>query len=218
MNKEYKIFLKEYDKLMISYNNDLEKALEKARDKSHTLSILEGQYHQLYRKSEQTLIDADLNNFFRTFDEALSMDKTLSEADAFKNNFQTYDAECNKENALLLANHKAIKDFKIIIMKKMTETSQTNISDKKPKIKYWIGTESTEFVQLIYGLIEAGRLQSKNKTEMVETIADFLGIELSKEWQSNLSKSVHDRNNDYEPKIFKDILTGWLTYSKSLNK
>jgi hypothetical protein len=215
MNKEYKIFLKEHERLMNSYNNELEKALEKARHKGVTLGIIEGQYHQLFRKSEQTLIDADLNNFFRTYEEALSMDKTLAEEDAFKISFQNCDAECNKENAILLAKHKALKDFKIIIMKKMTETSQSNISDKKPRIKYWIGTESTEFVQLIYGLIEAGRLQSKNKTEMVETIADFLGVELAKDWQSNLSKSVHERNNDYEPQIFTDLKNGWGRYSNN---
>ena len=85
-------------------------------------------------------------------------------------------------------------------------------TEKTVDSKYWIGTEETEFVQLIYALVEAGRLRRKNKTIMVMKIATFLGIELSKNWDSNLSKSKNERNYDYKPAIFEDLLQGWKRY------
>jgi hypothetical protein len=216
MNKAYNLYLKEHERLLKSHNDKLETALIKARDKQHTLRIIEGQFHQYFRKSEQTLINANLHNFFKTFEETLSMDSSLSDADAFKTSFRSCESEFNKENAILLATHKAFIDFKKAIRLKQEIMSNKDKPTEKLETKYWIGTESTEFVQLMYGLIEAKKLQNNNIVHMIEDVANFMGITLSKNWQSNKSSSIHNRNNDYEPSIFNDLKNGWERYASKM--
>lgn len=78
----------------------------------------------------------------------------------------------------------------------------------KPKSKiFWKGENDTEFVQLIYSLIESNRIEyNGTKTEVIADLASFLNFDISKNWEKLLSKSINESNADYEPKIFKNLL------------
>jgi len=96
--------------------------------------------------------------------------------------------------------------------------SDNAIHDDLPKqtgIK-WIGQNKTEFVQLIYSLYHAELITNETKeiTKLVVDIANFFNIDLGNNWQSNLSKSKNDRNNDYIPQIFDRIKNAFIKYSK----
>jgi hypothetical protein len=76
----------------------------------------------------------------------------------------------------------------------------------------------TEFVQLIYALHGAGYLNNGKGeiTKIVESLAGVLGVALSKNWQSNLSASVHRSNRDYQPSIFSKIAEAYSEYADKL--
>ena len=40
----------------------------------------------------------------------------------------------------------------------------------------------------------------------------FFNFPLTKNWRDNLSSSINNTKNDYEPDIFKNIQSGWDTY------
>jgi len=84
----------------------------------------------------------------------------------------------------------------------------------------WTGSRNNnnEFVQLIYGLHEAGYLNEGNGeiTKIVESLASILKISLGKGWQSNLSSSIHKSKKDYEPPVFEKIKQAYLRYADDL--
>ena len=100
--------------------------------------------------------------------------------------------------------------------------SSVNIEKRKPvtNIK-WTSENITEFTQLVYGLYHSGHLtNSENEiTKLVEDVATVFNLNLTKNWQGNLSKSIHKSDNDYEPKIFKAIESAFKKYMDTqLNK
>ena len=84
----------------------------------------------------------------------------------------------------------------------------------------WTGSRDNknDFVQLIYGLHQAGYLNkgSGEITKIVETLADILKVDLGKNWQSNLSSSIHKSKHGYEPPIFNKIRLAYLRYTDDL--
>jgi hypothetical protein len=219
MNKEYKMFLNEYNSLMQTYNNELETALKGAGDKKRALSLYYGKYKQAFFQNEKILIKLNsINHFFKDMEDLQALDASLSTPVAFKQTFKVNDVDCNEENIKIIAKNKALIDILNIMDEKAKEMIDNHNLDKLPGSNYWIGEETTEFVQLMYALIESGRLQSNNKIEMITNIANFLGIVLAKNWRSNNSKSVHNRNNDYEPSIFKELQQGWQKYNSNQMK
>lgn len=97
--------------------------------------------------------------------------------------------------------------------------SKTATSKNSMKMK-WTGSEinKTEFVQLIYGLHEAGLIDNGKGeiTKITEALAETFGLDLGKNWQSNLSASIHKANMEYQPPIFDKIKDAYLKYSKKL--
>lgn len=96
---------------------------------------------------------------------------------------------------------------------------KTGIKSSKPALTYkiqWTGKKDNknEFVQLIYGLYEAGLLnEGKGEiTKIVKSLAEVLDVKLSDNWQSNHSKSIHNANRDYEPAIFDQIKEAYKSY------
>lgn len=84
----------------------------------------------------------------------------------------------------------------------------------------WTGEKNNknEFVQLIYALHQA-KLINEGKgeiTRIVETLAEAFNLQLGHNWQSNLSGSIHKRNRDYEPPIFKTIERAYKDYTSHL--
>lgn len=88
-----------------------------------------------------------------------------------------------------------------------------------PIIK-WTGSKDNknEFVQLIYGLHQAGLINTGKGeiTKIVEALAEAFQVELSKNWQSNHSASIHKAKSNYEPPIFKKIKEAYKDYSDKL--
>jgi hypothetical protein len=103
---------------------------------------------------------------------------------------------------------------------KQTPLAELNSANRSSTIK-WNRENITEFTQLIYGLFHSGYLSNNENeiTKLVEDVAKAFNIELSKNWQSNLSKSIHKSNNDYNPAIFKEIENGYKKYANNqINK
>ena len=105
------------------------------------------------------------------------------------------------------------------------EIKKSKQSSVKPTVKYnikWSGKKDNknEFVQLIYGLHEAGYLNGGKGeiTKMVEILAEVFDVKLGEQWQSNLSKSIHNSNADYEPAIFEEIKSAFNAYSAKKRK
>lgn len=111
-----------------------------------------------------------------------------------------------------------IKDRLPLLSIKVDKTSHAENITLYPVI--WTGSRNNnnEFVQLIYGLHEAGYLNEGNGeiTKIVESLASILKISLGKGWQSNLSSSVHKSKKDYEPLVFEKIKQAYLRYADDL--
>jgi len=80
----------------------------------------------------------------------------------------------------------------------------------------WIGTNQTEFVQFVYALYEAKLITNDEDkiTYLVRQLAEIFQVDLGKNWQSSLTKSITERNYDYEPKIFIKLQEGFKSYVK----
>ncbi len=98
-----------------------------------------------------------------------------------------------------------------------------NQKEKTVSLKHaikWTGSEKNknEFVQLIYGLHEAGLINDGKGeiTKITETLAEILGLDLGKNWQSNLSASIHKAKMEYQPPIFDTIKNAYLKYAEKL--
>lgn len=96
----------------------------------------------------------------------------------------------------------------------------SEINSNNPVLIKWTGSRENrnEFVQLIYGLHSSGFINNGKGeiTKIVESLASIFDLELSKNWQSNHSSSIHKSKNDYEPKIFNSIKDAYKDYTMSL--
>jgi len=123
----------------------------------------------------------------------------------FFNEYNQTEIDINKEDdlfeRLFPVNNKKEEQVKLL------EDNQSNIK--------WLGKNKTEFVQLIYSLFHANLITNDTNeiTEIVKDMAKFFKIDLSKNWQSNLSKSINNRNNDYVPAIFDNLKNSFANYS-----
>lgn len=215
----YKKYIKQYKLLFKEFKTNVNEFTSQSRDKTKALQVLHNDYNQKLRKNEQDLINADIGRFWIIFDELFAIDSMLSPSDAFYRTFDTLKTECDDNKISLIVENRALFNIKKFIAQQLDEIKAIQTGEIKKRNNYWIGTESTEFVQLMYGLIESGRLEKKNKTKMIKDIAYFLGIDLSSHWQSNKTKTVHDRNDDYVPSIFHESIQGWKKYAENqLNK
>lgn len=81
----------------------------------------------------------------------------------------------------------------------------------------WTGKKDNknEFVQLVYGLHEAGLInQGQGEiTKITETLAKVFNVDLGKGWQTNHSSSIHNVKNGYQPPIFHKIQSAYEQYA-----
>ena len=103
--------------------------------------------------------------------------------------------------------------FPLPTSKELTMQKKSEEHLKARDLKWQVENE-TEFVQFVYGLHKAGYITNTGDTitKIVPQVAEAFNLKLGKYWQSNLSESVHDRNNDYDPGIFKKIAEGYNKY------
>lgn len=138
-----------------------------------------------------------------------------------------FPTEKDKEFVKLATNEKELLKFFIrnhvyntyrqrFSMLSATETKESIVKRQAAYNVKWTGKRDNknEFVQLIYGLHEAGLLNNGKGeiTKIVETLDDIFDVKLSDNWQSNHSKSIHKANSDYEPHIFQQIREAYNTY------
>lgn len=217
MKNYYQIYLAEKERLVAEKKDTIDARIKKARKDSVIISYLLQEEKESISSLQKELQKISLGNFLPRLHEIQMFDAEISEEDAFIQCLKEFKIE-NDDNAIKhLAVTKASDEiiqycyFLMNSQSKNRSFSEAPETKKYPK-KYWTGTEETEFVQLIYALIQSGRIEEKGKIKMVETIALFLGFPLSHDWQSKLSHSIHDRNGDTIPGIFDELKYGWLSY------
>ena len=126
----------------------------------------------------------------------------------------------NKRKLLkVLIRNTAFKAIKKRLPTMFEEASSKSITKNGTKI-IWTGSEKNknEFVQLVYGLHQAGLMNDGKGeiTKLTESLAETMGLDLGKNWQSNLSASIHKANMEYQPPIFDKIKEAYLKYAAKL--
>ncbi|MBA3705869.1 MAG: RteC domain-containing protein [Bacteroidetes bacterium] len=118
----------------------------------------------------------------------------------------------------LVIRHTAYRE----IQKKLPTMFEEQVAQTKTKSinVQWTAPKETknEFVQLIYGLHQAGFINKGQGeiTKITENLAEIFGIDLGKNWQSNHSASIHKANKDYQPPIFDKIKEAYHRYTSDL--
>ena len=213
MKNPYKNYISKKEKLIAEKTKAISNALKNARNINTAVATKYDEERKIFNELIKTLAAVGLSDFFREFQIALDLDKNTTEKIAFEG---------------LLLNHEDI-DLKIGILAEFSATNQImqyiedqreieNSENSENEKLHWGGSEQTEFVQLIYSMIESGLITDKDKIgkyKIVQRFARFFNFRLNKNWEDNLSSSVNDRNNAYEPEIFKRLKSGWTNYRDS---
>ena len=61
-------------------------------------------------------------------------------------------------------------------------------------------------------------INSVDKKMAIEKMAKYLGVKIPKYPESSMAHSLHSRNNDYQPKIFSDMLKGYKNFEDEMRK
>lgn len=137
----------------------------------------------------------------------------------------------NERIAALVSNDRSLMKYMVQFItlqqlkRRLSDLLLTDITDTKTNSSNsypveWTANKDnkTEFVQLIYALHSAGYLNNGKGeiTKIVESLAGTLGVTLGKNWQSNLSASIHRSNSDYQPAIFGKISAAYAEYAERL--
>jgi hypothetical protein len=199
--------------------NEFNLEYDKARNKNTVVANWIDNLRVESNSIQRELVQNGLDNFKREWDNMYELDSGIDIWQAFDHTVANCFPELNTEQIGLISQIDALRDLMEFIESTRIYNNQDSFNNSRPVNKYWIGTEETEFVQLIYALIEAGRLSNRGKIKMVKDIADFLGFSLTEDWQSKLSHSIHQGNFDKKPRIFGDLDKAWEKYKdRQINK
>jgi len=190
--------------------NDLESQFHQEKYNSRDKSVVIDKYHESISedlvKIHTKLESKRLTNFLSNWRYNFNTDKNLSEKGAFDKTIKDSGSEIDKKTLLLIAEY----EVKSCFLNKLDDRLET--SRKRFTQPIWRNKNQTSFLQLIEGLIDLGYIVppvNQGKLELINDCAEFFGLELSKHWKSNLSKSKNERNNDYVPEIFKNLMANW---------
>ena len=212
MKNPYNSYLKKVESKFKLNKQNIKNALDKARNKNTTISIFIDQYRIQFTDSQKELYISGIGDFFQLLQQALDIDKDRTEKDAFNQLYFPIHKAGNELNHLV--NYQVSKQ----IIQFLEEMRESEYSKEELKTLHWGGIEQTEFIQLIYSLIESGLINDKDKIgkyKIVDSFAKFFNFELNKNWPDILSSSIHDRNNDYSPNIFNQLKMAWENYRDS---
>lgn len=190
------------------FTHEYDKARNKNTVIANWIDALRGEINLI----QKDLVQNSLDNFKREWDNTYELDSGIDEGQAFDHTIKKIFPDLSIEQIGFMLQIDALSELIEFIESKRIYNRQDNFDNPRPVNKYWIGTEETEFVQLIYALIEADRLNEKEKIKTTQAIANFLGFPLSKDWQSKLSHSIHQGNFDKKPRIFGDLEKAWEKY------
>lgn len=196
------------DKRKIEFTLEYDKARNKNTVVANWIDALGDEINLIQKK----LVQNGLDNFNREWVNTYELDNGIDEGQAFDHTITNCFPDLNIVQIGLISKIDAFSELIEFIESKRIFNDQDNFDNPRFINKYWIGTEETEFVQLIYALIEADRLNYKEKIKTTQAIANFLGFPLSKDWQSKLSHSIHQGNFDKKPRIFGDLEKAWEKY------
>ena len=217
MNQLYKFFLDEIERMFNETKSACDNRISKVREgypiHSDIIRELNARELDLERQLAQKCID----RFFREMEKDYNLDSELTPETSFLNCCIKLNITNDKTAITLLADYKSNENLQSYYREELKNKSLIN-QNLEGEIKgnynnnYWIGHNETEIIQLLYALIECGRLEKKGKIRMVESIADFLGFKLKNDWKSKLSHAVHRSNDDTNPSVFDDLKNGWENY------
>lgn len=116
---------------------------------------------------------------------------------------------------IFFAGYLALNEISIRIPEYLNPREKNTLL-KNSQLK-WTASKDTknEFVQLIYGLHQAGFINNGQGeiTKITEVLSEVFGLDLGKNWQSNHSASIHKANSDYQPQIFDKIKQAYIGYA-----
>ena len=217
MKNYYQIYLAEKERLVAEKKETIDARIKKARKDSVIISYLLQEEKDSIFSLQKELQKISLGNFLSRFHEVQMFDAEISEEDAFIQCLKEFKIE-NDDNAMKkIAVTKAsdeIIQYCYFLMNSQSknrihpESIKPNNSDNKfrdSQNPIWVRKNQTEFMQLIDALITLDRIKprpNQNKWELLNEIALFFGIPLSKHKESNLSKGNKSKQ---VPKLFHDL-------------
>jgi hypothetical protein len=217
MKNYYQFYLDEKEKLVAEKKATIDSRINKARENTPIIGILLGEARESISSLQKELQKISIGKFPSRLHLIKIFDGNISDEDAFLECANEF-AITNDENAILMlasleASEEAFKYCEYLMNSRnknriYPETTSPNVSDNKKwdtKNPIWVRKNQTEFMQLIEGLIKLKRIAprpNQTKWELINEIATFLGIELSKNKESNLGKGLKTKQ---VPKLFHDL-------------
>jgi len=187
--------------------------INKARDKEAAYQLQLNDMYQFHKNLQREL--SPHNRFLIEIKEEYDLDNTKEIEKIFNHKWRLFSQAVRKKifkNLVLLQTY---ENFFSCLREKELNKSSNEIEDFTIQSNItWIGKNETEFVQLIYALYEANLIQGEGITKIAKEFARLLNFELKSNWQSNHSKSLNERNADYEPKIFANLSKAYNEYRK----
>lgn len=209
MNK-YDDYLMARANIVEKRKNEFNLEYDKARNKNIVVANWIDALGSEFNLIQKDLVQNGLDNFKREWDNTYELDSGIDLGIAFDKTIAKYFPNLSIEQISIISQLDALCELMQLIESNRINNKENEVSNIN--IPIWIGQNETEFMQLIEGLIETKRLDPKvvgGKWKLIELFAKFVGIELSKNATSNLSKSKNERNNDYIPLIFIELLDNW---------
>ena len=206
MKRNFDIYNSIKSSEIILHKKNFKEAVEKATNKGYAENVFLGKLNSVYLNKQNEF--NSLSRFLIELDNNKELGLVLNESKEFD--------KFNSSEITNLAHLTALHDFLFENYKTGEIKSESPIMNSSI---IWKGENQTEFVQLVYGLYHSGILTNNEneKTKLVKQIANYFNIQLSKNWQSNLSKAVKKRNIDYEPQIIEKIKSGYEIYKNQIN-
>jgi hypothetical protein len=210
-----------YNQYHVKKTNDIQRIKEefileydRAREKNlvvkNWIDKLKDEFNQLNKQSLET----GIQDFKKEWENQFHLNSSIDLEQAFEIARIAKYASIDIQQFELLASLEAIPEIMQFVESNRLRLNEIDLELSARSRPIWIGENETEFLQLIEGLIDIKRLDPNvvgGKWKLMEVFANFVGIKLSKNAKSNLSKSKRERNNDYIPSIFTEILKNWDT-------
>ena len=190
------------------FNLEFDLAREKNLVVQNWKDKLNDEFNQLNKKSLET----GIQEFKKEWENQFQLNSSINLEQAFEIARKAKYESMDIQQFELLASLEAITEIIQFVESNRLRLNETDLELSARSRPIWIGENETEFLQLIEGLIDLKRLDQNvvgGKWKLMEIFATFVGIKLSKNAKSNLSKSKNERNRDYFPKIFEELSNNW---------
>lgn len=229
MNQLYKSFLDETERIFNEKKSACDNRISKVREGYSIHSDIIRELDAKELDLERELYQKSIDHFFRDMEKDYSHDSGLTQEMAFINCCLKFNITDEKSAILLLAEYNANQNVRthyydlmeiIKINQKSQGTPHPDDFNEKTNRQYpiWQKKNQTEFMQLLEALILLERIQprpNQSKRDLFIEIADFFGIQLSKNAESNLGKG---RKTKLAPKLFDELYKIWIATYRNLER